>query len=486
MRILVVVALLVFSGFFPLRGFGYWSSDPTVGTRVDDGPNRGMYLSAVPDRTGGAVLHWFNYALYSPDDTTTLQRINGNGQLEWGLVDANSPDYNSMGLVSWQHFTEDGNGNFYTVIAETINSTRQVILVQKFNLAGAALWPGQGVRVTEHNPEHQTEDSPALIISDDGQVIVFWTDLRISGRSNIYGQKLDANGVSQWAADGVRMSQADTYQTWASAVPDGSGGAILTFLDSRLPGVGSDIWGQRVSSTGQILWDVNDVAICTAASYQRGIEMYPVGSGGAVLAWSDTRNGNYDLFAQRIDGAGLCLWDVEGVLVSTDNRSRYQHSLVGNNQHAWVSWYNTSAGSNPVDVRVQKLDIADGSRLWTDSGIVVKTNAVDPEIVRDDNGDIVVGWLASDSHSDVYVQRLDMDGNKLWDLAGAPVCVTTATKSNISFVPVGNSSFVVAWLDARNSTDEGYGKYVNPYAAYLKPDGTLLGTSVAGDWQLYD
>jgi hypothetical protein len=37
--------------------------------------------------------------------------------------------------------------------------------------------------------------------------------------------------------------------------------------------------------------------------------MCPDGSGGAVIAWQDTRNGNNDIYAQRVSASGSGVWE---------------------------------------------------------------------------------------------------------------------------------------------------------------------------------
>src|SRR5438477_366894 len=92
--------------------------------------------------------------------------------------------------------------------------------------------------------------------------------------------------------------------TAASASPtivaDGSGGAIVTWEDSR-SGTHFDIYAQRVSAAGVPQWTANGVALSTTGGNQE----YPVivadGSGGAIVAWEDNRSGtSYDIYAQRV------------------------------------------------------------------------------------------------------------------------------------------------------------------------------------------
>ncbi len=48
--------------------------------------------------------------------------------------------------------------------------------------------------------------------------------------------------------------------------------------------------GQEVSSSGGIEWTNNGVAICTAIGDQIAPQLCSDGSGGAIITWFDTRN----------------------------------------------------------------------------------------------------------------------------------------------------------------------------------------------------
>ena len=52
---------------------------------------------------------------------------------------------------------------------------------------------------------------------------------------------------SQWVVDGAPVTTADKAQTTPKLVSDGQGGAIITWSDNRN---GSNIYAQRISSSG--------------------------------------------------------------------------------------------------------------------------------------------------------------------------------------------------------------------------------------------
>jgi hypothetical protein len=99
-------------------------------------------------------------------------------------------------------------------------------------------------------------------------------------------------------------------QTLQQVVPDGTGGAISAWEDLR-NGLDYDIYAQRIDTNGNMLWPPNGIEICgitTTPGYQGHLCITPSG-GNFIIAWEDGRNGaDLDIYAQMIDLNGNLLW----------------------------------------------------------------------------------------------------------------------------------------------------------------------------------
>jgi hypothetical protein len=116
---------------------------------------------------------------------------------------------------------------------------------------------------------------------------------------------VNASGAVQWTANGVALCTATGDQQYPAIVSDGVGGAIATWFDSDSTRSSyGDIYTQRVNASGATQWTANGVPLCTATSDQ----LYPTitsdGAGGAVVTWQDGRMGTFDVYAQSIDTKG--------------------------------------------------------------------------------------------------------------------------------------------------------------------------------------
>jgi len=109
----------------------------------------------------------------------------------------------------------------------------------------------------------------------------------------------------------------------------------------------------------------------------------------------------------------------------------------------YIVWADTVDGSKGIFV--QHLDIA-GNRLWGENGIRIPADTGQqdgPRVVGDDGGGAIVVWTNTQvSRQRVLAQRLDPMGSPLWDSLGVQVC-TLGYVTGIT--DVSASSFIVSF-----------------------------------------
>ncbi|MCK4539487.1 MAG: hypothetical protein KAV42_11885, partial [Candidatus Krumholzibacteria bacterium] len=93
-----------------------------------------------------------------------------------------------------------------------------------------------------------------------------------------------------WIPDGVEVAHYPTPDPDLSEiVSDGAGGSIIVWQDNRNGDM--DIYAQRIDSNGAVLWTIDGVPICTATGEQSIPRITSDGAGGAVVTWQDLRSG---------------------------------------------------------------------------------------------------------------------------------------------------------------------------------------------------
>jgi hypothetical protein len=133
-----------------------------------------------------------------------------------------------------------------------------------------------------------------------GGAIVVWYAGSISD-SDVPAQRIDANGDPLWTIDGRVVCSAAGSQNTISAIPDGGGGAIAVWEDDR--GSFTDVYAQRITASGAVIWTTDGVAICTAPFDQERPKLLTDGSGGAMFVWQDNRD-QWDIYSSMADATG--------------------------------------------------------------------------------------------------------------------------------------------------------------------------------------
>ncbi|MEZ4648074.1 MAG: hypothetical protein R3E97_04665 [Candidatus Eisenbacteria bacterium] len=181
--------------------------------------------------------------------------------------------------------------------------------------AARAAWVENGVPVGGR-PGLQSE----VQIETDGAggSFLVWSDRR-NGTTNadIYLQHVDPLGTPLWASDGIAVCAAAADQVSPRIAGDGVGGVFVTWADGRSGN--QDIYAQRVSGDGTVLWAADGVGLCTISGIQSAPCLTADGTGSAVVAWQDGRSSTTDIFAQKVDGSGAIQWSTNGVPILPRN-----------------------------------------------------------------------------------------------------------------------------------------------------------------------
>ena len=73
------------------------------------------------------------------------------------------------------------------------------------------------------------------------------------------------------------------------------------------------LFAVSLSALGGVRWNTNGVGIrTTSANNAISPQITSDGSGGAIVAWQDYRDGHYDIYSQRIDAVGNPYWPADG------------------------------------------------------------------------------------------------------------------------------------------------------------------------------
>jgi hypothetical protein len=174
-----------------------------------------------------------------------------------------------------------------------------------------------------------------------------------------------------------------------------------------------NIYAQHVTSSAFVLWPGNGIPIADEPGNQWNPQIVPDDVGGAIVVWADLRGADSDIYAQRIDRTGARLWQEDGVPVCTAaGQQRWPAIAADGAGGAIIVWEDERPGTLGADLYAQRLDVV-GNRLWFSSGVRV-TGApgaqATAEIVSDGAGSAIVTWndfRAGTVGIDTYAQRVE-------------------------------------------------------------------------------
>lgn len=292
-------------------------------------------LVMVAGAFGGAILVWIDYRFADPRVVGARANSSGTVLDPTGIVICSAPGYKFGPAIA-----SDGSNGAIVAWHDDRSGVGAHIYAQRIASSGFPWWDTDGVPVATVSFTSYMD----IVADGAGGAIVSWSDFRNGFDNDIYAQRLIAHGGVHWPTNGVALCMAPGNQTASTLIPDGSGGAIVSWMDQRAGTVYPDIYANRVNGSGATMWAFGGMPLCTAVATQRDPSAVSDGAEGAIVVWEDYRgSGNSDLYAQRIEKRGY--WGRPEPLVETaDDISGDQGGKVAVN---WVA-----SGQDAYDLQV--------------------------------------------------------------------------------------------------------------------------------------
>ena len=363
-------------------------------------------VSIVSDGAGGAIVLWLDFRAGNND--IYAQRINAAGAVQWAANGLPVVDEGNHQVA--YDVVADGAGGAIAVWADYRFGVGDIdIFAQRVNSAGARQWGLWGTGVCN---SLGVQGAPTVTNDGAGGTVFAWQDNRSLIGYDIYAQRLNAAGSSQWTFNGVLLCDANNHQEFAAIAPDGAGGAIVAWTDDRVSNTFDDVYAQRVSATGAPLWTADGILVCDASTAQNELRSATDGVGGVVLAWNDTRFGQSDFFVQRVNSMGEPMWSFNGVNITTSTSSTNQTEFLADGAGGLVGvWVDARSGEG--EIYAQRVESVYG--FWGRPEPIIQSVA---DVRNDQGGKVAVDWEASGR--DTYYP-LAIDFYSVWRAVDAPL-----------------------------------------------------------------
>ncbi|MDO9510904.1 MAG: hypothetical protein Q7J34_04025 [Bacteroidales bacterium] len=261
-----------------------------------------------------------------------LQKIGSDGAISWvtpvmindASFSCGKPKLISSGADgSMVSFTKSSGGLFGSVVT---------IWVQKFDESGNALF-GEGKVIYNLGFMTLWQNYDALSGGEDDMLIAWHSFVGSSSRPDSYLQHISSEGVISWQENGLLLStESNIFNDFPRIAGKNQDGETVVFWNHRIDLLpcGTEIYGQKFSSTGERLWtDFGKKFISNAATSFTGftIDNAFISDNLSFLIYDSLNVDNVSMnlnqiIAVGIDSYGNFLWEEPSSALSLSNTSK--------------------------------------------------------------------------------------------------------------------------------------------------------------------
>lgn len=282
---------------------------------------------------------------------------------------------------------------------------------------------------------------------DAGGFYIVWADAGKDTANVLRAQHVGPKGESLWDAGGLLVtSRLALAQDW-SGLADGQGGLTL-FWDEA-----DGVHAQRFRPDGTRRRSGNSVRMSTSTAIQP--DAVPDAAGGTLIVWRENLPiaRRSVLMAQRLDAEGQPVWPHGGFRVSLRASDQMNPRVIYDNVSGMiVAWRDVV--NNASELRVQRIDFQ-GNRLWTLEGLKVTAPvglSEFPQIAPLGTGEAVLAYTGpANQTTQIFLQKAGPDATLKWSVTTlASGALTSYNRWNPILLGDENGGTWIAWEDFRN------------------------------------
>ncbi len=432
-----IFAIFFSSGISTAQDLLKWS--PVDGTAIRQGNNIVFQacgaIQSSGDQSGEIALLWSDTRIGYCQ--ITFQKIDNqgnpvfpeNGQSLYGTpVYSNNPvmiaSSDDSWIIAWEDYRQGPESDIY---------------YEKVNSRGEPIWGDETCGVLVAGVDG-TENSPILIEEGDDGCFIIWHDQSLPDGKLIRAQHIMSDGSrdENWPESGISSLLVDHSQVRANAIPDGSGGLFVAWVTVVEPGV-SHIWGQHISNEGELLWGEGGLYMAVSRANQDYPQLCPDGENGVYIVWLDDRRQGfrfYDLYGQHVTSAGDILWTDNGAAIIRSDYSAWGHRLVASSQGSVIMTWEKKIDMEDNDIYAMKFSGQEQPVLeWQprDGIPIASTESYQGriEVVEDGSGGAYIAWGDdwADGHLrvDQYLQHITEEGEPTFQDNGIRISLSGYT-----------------------------------------------------------
>ena len=293
--------------------------------------------------------------------------------------------------------------------------------------------------------------------SDGGYAIAGYTKSFGAGEADVYVVKLDANGNLLWTKTIGGKEDEKGY----SIIQTSDGGYAIAGYTTSFGAGGADVYVVKLDAKGNLQW----TKTIGGKENDKGYSIIQTSDGGYAIAGYT----GLGVYVVKLDANGNLQWTKT---ISPEFAASKGYSLIQTSDGGYAI-----AGTTKSDVYVVKLD-ANGNLQWTKT-IGETYGEVGRSIIQTSEGGYAIAgyiegitYITYPSSGDVYVVKLDANGNLQWTKAiGGP-----KIEEGYSIIQTSDGGYAIAGY----TTSFGEGRE-DVYVVKLDAKGNLQWTKTIGE-----
>lgn len=386
----------------------------------------------------------------------------------------------------------DGSGNFYFVWEDDRVGSNGKIYGQKYDDTKNNVWPDDDITIETAN----NRSNPVIVSDLAGNQYIAWDD-GSTGNRDVYYVKYGPGGTELWGGAKKLNTEAgskDQTNPKIALTEFGTNStSTVVWQDNRANNL--DIYAQKYYEDGEPVWiDGTKERLINSDGTntdQYDPQVVTDTDDNIYIVWTDERNGNQDIYAQKYNQDGEKQWLNDIQVNNNSSENQYSPAIaIDSSNNLYITW--TDERNVNKDIFAQKID-ENGVRdvIWNDNKKIntdsTTTNQSESSIAINNTGDIYIAWTDErNGDEDIYAQKYDTNGNPIWP-TDTRININTGNSSQsdpqITINPTDGTAYVT-WNDNRNGEFDVFASPIEPYG--ISTNIVSVPVQVTGDKQIGD
>ena len=392
------------------------------------------------DRNGNFIITWTDYRDGNYDIYCRRYDASGNPLGVSFRVNDDAGIQNQTGPV----IVTTPNSDFWIAWSDARNIHTDVY-AQHYNSSGLPI--GSNFLINDDFASSQQRVSMNAI-DGQGNFYVIWEDER-NGNTDVYAQRFDS--IGNLISNNIRVNDdvGSAYQFYSSIGADFTGNFLTAWTDGRNSSY--DIYCQKFDANGNRINNnlmVNDDDT-NAHQWYPWVGMDSIGNG--VIVWMDMRDDNaYDIFGQRYDSNGNPIGTNFKVNDVVPGNQVYSSVAQNNGGDFVVTWMDSRDDNfNIYAQRYNANGIPVGTNFRVDDDIGTSSQGY-PAVAIDPLGNFVIVWEDDrNENTDIYGQIYNSYGQRIGNNFRVTDDINNQDQYSPSAAMTNDGKFIVAWSDWR-------------------------------------